>query len=385
MAGYKRKGKGDAWYLEVTLGTDFTGKRKRYNKTVHCRTEREAEKELARFLIDCEDENFNTAAPTTVSALCEVYVEEYAKRYFKRNTQISTISHFENWVKKYLGKRKVTSIKKHDIQQLVNTIIDDGKSPKTVRNIYSDTRQLFEYAMKDLEIITSNPCNNVRLPELIKKESNSYNNEQVEKIVNALENVTEQDQPFKCFVLMALFGGFRKGELLGFDWSDVDFVNNTLTVRQARYRDKKNGEGIFLDTPKSEKSERTVSLPLFIFKELNKLDLQQKKEKLKFGQYYADSPALFRMEDGTSMNPSKPYKWFDALCKVNDLPQYGLHALRHTHASLLQSIGANYVDVSERLGHSEVSTTLRIYTHLFQEKDSTFADQLGEYREKLIK
>lgn len=384
MAGYKRKGKGDAWYLEVTLGTDFTGKRKRFNKTVHCRTEREAEKALARFLVDCEDEHYNTSTPTTVAALCDLYVEEHVKRYFKRNSQIATTSHIKKWIKPYIGKRKVTSIKKIDIQQLVNKIIDDGKSAKTVRNIFTDVRQLFEYAVKDVEIIATNPCDNIRLPDLNKKESRCYDNESVKTILCALDNSSADDQPLKCFVLLALFGGFRKGEILGFDWSDVDFDNNIMTVRQTRYRAEK-GEGIFIDTPKSEKSERTVTLPPFVFSELKRLDLQQKSEKLKFGQYYADSPALLKMPDGTPMNPSKPYKWFAALCENNDLPCYGIHALRHTHASLLQSIGANYVDVSQRLGHSEPSTTLRIYTHLFEDKDTKFADQLDEFRNKMIK
>lgn len=385
MAGYKRKGKGDAWHLEVTLGTDFTGKRKRFNKTVHCKTEREADKELARFLIDCEDENFNTATPTTVNALIDIYVQDYVLRNLKRNSQISTMSHFDNWVRPFIGKRKVSSIKKYDIKQIINLMDDQGKSAKTIRNIYSDIKQLFRFAVEDLELITSSPCRDIPLPKLKKKESKSYKKEHVPIILSALDSSRAEDQALKVFVLLALFGGFRKGEILGFDWDDVNIKDCTLKVRQTRYRDSKEGEGIFLDTPKSEKSERTVSLPAFIFDEIKKLELQQKIDKLKFGQYYADSPALLRMANGSALNPSKPYKWFYALCIKNNLPTYGIHALRHTHASLLQSIGANYVDVSQRLGHSEVSTTLRIYTHLFEDKDTSFADQLGEYRNKLVK
>lgn len=385
MAGYKRRGKGDSWYLEVTLGTDFTGSRKRFNKTVHCRTEREAEKELARFIVECEDEHYNTASPATVSALCELYVNDYVKRHMKRNTQISTVSHFNNWIIPYLGKRKVSSIKKYDIQQLVNLMSDEGKSSKTIRNVFSDAKQLFEYAVKDVELISKNPCKNVRLPDLEKKESKSYNKEYVDKILLSLDDINPEDQALKCFILLSLFGGFRKGEILGFDWSDVDLEGNTITVRQARYKDNDGGK-LFNDTPKSKKSARTISLPGFIFEELRRLDLQQKKDKLMFGQHYADSPALLRMEDGSPMNPNKPYKWFQTFCKTYDIPFYGIHSLRHTHASLLQSIGANYVDVSKRLGHSDTSTTLRIYTHLFDEsRDEAFADMLSDYRSRVIK
>lgn len=374
-----RKRSGDSWELSVTLGTDFTGKRKRFYKTVHCKTERAASKELARFVTECEDGFYNQSKPMTVKQLCNIYEQHYVKRHQKKNAQLSFESISKKWIIPFLGSRKVAKLKKFDVQEWVDMIEDKGKSPKTIRNIHSVLRSMLKYAITDLEIITDNPCAKTVLPPVEKKESKSYNADDVKKILKAFQDIPPQEQALKCFVLLAIFGGFRKGEILGFDWPDIDFENHKICVSKTRYRDNEKDNRVYIDTPKSTKSNRTIALPDFIFDELKKLDIQQKKEKLLFGPAYADEPAVIRLENGTVMNPDKPYKWFKKICEVNDIPFYGIHALRHTHASLLAEIGANYVHVSKRMGHAQVSTTLNIYTHLFKNADDNFADQLNSF------
>lgn len=386
MAGYKRHRGGDAWQLIVTIGTDYTGKPKRYTKTFHG-TEKQADKELSRFYVECESGNYNSTKPVTVQALADVYMSESVNRTQKRNSRKSAESIMRNWILPYFGKRKVTSVTHFDVLQWVNMIEDQGKSAKTVHNIFSVFKGMFDFAQRIMRIITDNPCTDIVLPKVIKKESNSYQEEDALKILQILDNVPADDQALKCFMLLAIFGGFRKGEILGFDWQDLDLNHNTISVFRTRYRDSTEHE-VFEDTPKTDRSLRTVTLPATVIKELKKLQTLQKKSKLQHGQYYVtdDYPdAIMKKSNGELLNPDKPYKWFGKLCKDNGLQFTGVHTLRHTNASLLVDMGANYVDVSKRLGHAQLSTTLNIYTHLFKNKDEQRADQLDQFAQKAIK
>lgn len=378
MAGYKRHRGGDSWELTVTLGTDFTGKRKRFTKTVHCKNEKAAEKELARFLVDCEDGNYNSSKPMTVEAFSIIYMNECVKRYHKRNTQESTQQTINKWITPYIGKRKIAAIKKLDVIQWVNMLTDKGKSPKTVRNIYGVLKKMFDYAM-EVDVLAKTPCKDIRLPNLNKKPAKSYTSDEVEKILNGLDELPEDQQLYKCFILLSLFGGFRHGELLGFDWDHISFDTHEISVIQTRYWTDE-GE-MFVDTPKSNSSVRTIVLPEFVIKELSKLKTIQIQQRFQFKEDYNINQAIFKLEDGSYMPDKKAYYWFESFCKRNDIPFSGIHILRHTHASLLADLGNNMVQVSNRLGHSQLSTTLNIYTHLFKDKNTSMADQLDLFAE----
>lgn len=381
MPGYKRKRNGDAWQLIVTVGSDFTGKPRRYTKTVHG-TEKEAEKELSRFYVECETGSANTSNPVTVAELCISYMENYCKRYHKVSAQRSDRTAINNWIKPLLGKRKIAKLKKLEVQEWVNYITDQGKSPKTVRNYFSVFRSMMDFAI-DMDIITHNPCENVRLPKKEKAAIKSYSKDELKMLIQALEITSEDELRYKCAILLALFGGFRKGEILGFDWPDVDFDTCTMHVRQTRMIGPQ--QGVYIDSPKTENSQRDVVVPPFIMDLLRKLKVQQKADKLKTGPLYNNSPAMIKASDGDPLYPQVLQRWFTSFCKRNDLPAYGLHALRHTHASLLANIGADKVLVSQRLGHSQLSTTLNIYTHLFENTDKTVASMLQEYADAMAK
>ena len=112
--------------------------------------------------------------------------------------------------------------------------------------------------------------------------------------------------------------------------------------------------------------------------ELRILQVYQKERRLLLGPCYKDSPAVFRGPLGGPIYPNSLWKWFTAFSKDNGLPELGLHGLRHTHASMLANANTDKVQISERLGHSELTTTLNIYTHLFEDADQQVADTLSE-------
>ncbi len=386
MPGTKRKGKGDAWYFEVTIGTDFTGKPIRYNKTFHG-TEKEADKALARFYIECEDGKVHKESKITISELCDIYTTEYVDRYLKISARRSVDPAIKIWIRPLLGNKKISKLKRLDVQKWVNYISDphdrinrDGNtktiqlSSKTVKNYYSVLRSMLAFAI-DMGIIAETPCKNIKLPRPDKHEADYYTIEEVTSLLEALQNTHEKDLKYKTAIYIALFGGLRKAEIMGLNWDDINFDTNALTVRRTRMI--RPGKGIYEDTPKTNNSNRTLTLPIEIMDMLRKLRAQQLELKLKLQDKYKNSSAVFQGDLGQTMYPQNLQRWFSRFLKNNNLRHIGLHALRHTHASMLAYLGTDKMQVSMRLGHSQLSTTLNIYTHMFENADKNIADNLS--------
>lgn len=370
MTGSKRKRGVDSWRLEVTIGTDAQGRPKRYSKTVHCKSEAEADRELAKFYAACSEGRVRKQSSMLVSDLCDAYWDEYATRFLKKSSQRGMRTPIKIWIKPILGKKKCAKLTRQDVQKWVN-LLSDSVSPKTVRNYYSALRQIMRYAV-DMDIIDDTPCKNIRLPKKDHKEANYYDLESVKKLLATLDKLTDDELTYKCAVLVLLFGGLRKGEILGLNWADIDFKVSTIHVHRTRQISPYIG--VYEDTPKTVSSVRYVTLPKQVMKELKSLQIQQRKRQLELG--YIGSDAVLQGVMGQPLYPQVLQRWFTRFIERNGLPHITLHGLRHTHASMLAHMNTDKMQISERLGHSELSTTLNIYTHLFENADRQIADDL---------
>lgn len=371
MTGSKRRRGADSWRLEVTIGTDAQGKPKRYSKTVHCKSEAEANKELAKFYAACSEGKVKKQSSEKVGDFCDVYYKEYAERFLKTSTLGGIRSSIKIWIKPHLGNKKISKLTRIDIQRWINLITDSGKSPKTVQNHYMILRQIMNYAV-DMGVIDDSPCKNIRLPKRNKHEVSYYTLEDVRELLRALD--ASSNLTLKTAILILLFGGLRKGELLGLNWEDVDYENATIHVHRTRMF--ASGKGLYEDTPKTASSIRYVSLPQEVINTLRRLQLEQKKRRLVLGASYIASDAVLQGTFGAPLYPSVLCRQFDRFLTDHELPRITLHGLRHTHASMLAHMNTDKMQISERLGHSELSTTLNIYTHLFENADKQIADNL---------
>lgn len=379
MPGTMRKRGSDSWYLEVTIGTDFRGRPIRYNKTVHG-TKKQAEKELAKFYADCEAGRISKSSTATVEQVADLYVSEYAERHLKVSARRSVDTALKVWIKPLIGKRKISRLSRIDVQQWINHMSDgengkQGLSPKTIRNYYSVLCGIMEFAI-DMEFIQDTPCKNIRLPKKEHHEAEYYNLEEVKSLLKALDSLPAEELKFKVAIYIALFGGLRKSEILGLNWEDVDLETRKVEIKRTRMIGP--DIGVYEDTPKTDKSVRTIVLPEEIMNMLRALHAQQSELKLRLSNQYEDSPAILRGDFGKPLYPQVLQRWFTRFTEEHGLRHIGLHGLRHTHASMLAYMGADKMQVSTRLGHSQLSTTLNIYTHLFEEADKTIADNLSD-------
>jgi integrase len=181
--------------------------------------------------------------------------------------------------------------------------------------------------------------------------------------------------------ILAISTGLRQGELLGLRWSDVDFSNGSLSVRQQVQRSV-GGSGRrdwAFTPPKTKASRRAVTLPRIALNALYQHRRRQAEERLKAGPQWADLDLVFPNRLGRPIEKGNLLRRsFWPLLQRAGLPQMPFHALRHTHASILLSRGLHPKIVQERLGHVNISTTHDIYSHVTPTMQQAAADQLDE-------
>lgn len=228
----------------------------------------------------------------------------------------------------------------------------------------------------------------IRAPKVTRRESAFLNDKEAELILSKLKN-----EPIKWRTAMELliYSGMRRGELMGLEWKDVDFENKVIHIyRTSQYI---SGLGIITKDTKNATSERTIRLPDAAFETLSEYrshwlymqtamgDLWQHKITITHidgKKEVVDNDRLFIKDDSTPMHPDSITAWTYDFIKKYDLPKFSPHSLRHTNASLLIANGVNIPTVSKRLGHANVSTTTKIYSHAIQSADEKAADILAE-------
>lgn len=297
--------------------------------------------------------------------------------------------------------------------QLINKIspvsvqhfIDDLKTqvqPATLRKYFTCLRSVFRYAYR-LNITKEDICGRIELPQIKKSDDlQAFTSEQAQRFMNdALTRVysftnkqgytDSHAVPFQFRVLytLAIYSGFRRGELIALNWSDIDFDKHTVRICKAAAETK--AEGVMIKGPKTKAGNRTITLPAVCFDLLRQLEHEQRLTARrngsdwqgKRGKDFADQP-VFIQENGLRMHPSTVTHKFGEILKYynaavdesQQLPVIHMHSLRHTSASLMVAEGVDIPTVARRMGHSKTSTTLNIYTHAYSENDAAAADSL---------
>ena len=136
--------------------------------------------------------------------------------------------------------------------------------------------------------------------------------------------------------------------------------------------------GVYMETPKTEKSKRFVVLPAETMQLLKQYKAWQASEKLRLGTYYEDRGLVFARDNGLPLHPDSVNGWLNKFSKRHGLPHIHPHAFRHTMASMLYFNGMDSVSISKRLGHAQTSTTANIYAHVIEAADQRNADILAD-------
>ncbi len=372
--------RGNSYLIRVSCGYDARGKQVIQSKTWtpdEGLTTKQAKKELERQKILFEEECRNgfQARAVKFETFCNEWFDEYAKPNL-RSTTYERLRGIGKRICKALGHLRMDRITARDIQLFVNTLSKNGAnehtggvlSSKTIRHYLNFISDVFGYAVK-MGVVSENPCSRVTVPKTVQREKKIYRPQDIERLLALLK---DEPMKYRVYFNILVFSGFRRGEMMGLEWKDVDFENRLISVRRtSNYTVER---GVYTDTTKTKQSQRTLKFPNAVFALLKEFKLEQEEEQKRLGNKWHDHDRLFVNDFGEPLHPNMPYYHLKRFCDKNSLPFYGLHSFRHSFASVLVNEGVDIVSVSGALGHSTVSTTSNIYCHIMENARTRVSD-----------
>lgn len=380
MAGSIEKRGKNKYRLTVSIGSGKN--RKRYRRTVECKTKTQAEKELAKFVAEIEGDNFIEPSKVTFEAFTKKWLKNYT-----RDLAPKTAYNYERYlitqILPFFGKMKLSDIRPVHLLEFYNYLRDDYRkkdgtplSTNTIYKYHKLLKLMFKTAI-NWELISSNPADKVNPPKYKKPKTDFYNEEEIKQLLIALQG---EPTKYVAAVMVTMAGGFRLGELMGLRWEDIDFKNNIISINQSsQYLPEK---GTFTKDPKNDSSIRKVSMPKSAMDTLKRHETDEKKKMLALGELWEggdfETNFIFTQKNGKQMHPDTPSKWFAKFIKRKGLKKITFHQLRHTSATMLINSGINIKALSSRLGHSDTSTTLNIYSHQLKSVDKIAAEKMEE-------
>lgn len=250
-------------------------------------------------------------------------------------------------------------------------------SNTTINGYHSFISAVLAQADKE-GLILFNPASKATAPRPENKPANYFQPEEVQKILNVLELLPIK---WKTILHLLLITGARRGEIVGLKKSAIDWKNSGIHLKTTILYEPKYGT--YEDTTKTESSTHFIKLPSETMELLKQYVKWYLSQRLMYGDLWHDTGFLFFQEKssksiGKPMNPDTVTSYCADLKKKYDLPHINPHAFRHTMASILFFNGADSVSISKRLGHSKVSTTTDIYSHIIQKADERSAECIAD-------
>jgi len=300
--------------------------------------------------------------------------EEYAKcwleDYIKPLRRSSTYERYGDILKRHVfptfGNKLISEIKRSEIRNLILKKSKAGLSRSMIcliRDVMSGT---MGYAVED-ELIPGNPVSGILKRLQLERDKQITVEPMNEQEVDLfLATCFQHYHEYSEFFLCAFRTGMRLGELLGLQWSDIDWNQNFIRVE----RSYKRGQ---FDKTKTGKVRR-VDMSNQLAASLKTLLTKRKKEALKDG---LGEPAKFIFQrDDKPMEQNYIRRVYKRILIKAGIREMRIHDIRHTFASLLLSKGESPVYVKEQLGHSSIKMTVDVYGHLIPGSNRGAVNQL---------
>lgn len=278
------------------------------------------------------------------------------------SVRFSTHRSYEQTVRNHLipelGHLKLSKLQPQHIDQMLKRELDAGLSPRSTAYLRVVLRAALNRARKR-DLVARNAAELADAPRMERYKVKPLTPEQARLLLD-----TAKGHRLEALYTVALACGFRRGEILGLHWRDVDFEHSRMSVSQALQRQK--GRGLVLTETKTDRSRRTIELPPPLVTALRAHRVRQLEERMAAGPEWHDHGFVFASTVGTGLEPRNLTRAFKALLKraAPALPDIRFHDLRHSAATLLLVQGVELRVVQEVLGHSSISLTANTYAHV---------------------
>ena len=403
-----RKIRDGVYEIQLSNGFRDDGKRDRISETVYG-SEEDAitrREEMKADLKLKKEKGLKTSNDGyTFLEVTKMFLEDrkYSKRVgtTKRGYKVS----LNNYILPTIGMKKLRNITTEDLENLYDKLSKQiSKSTNaplattTIRRCHVLIKVIFNYAIHK-KWTFYNPAEFVEnAPKGATPEREYYDHEEILKVFECLEKlpshingvndkiVEANNIRFKTAIMLLFNSGLRREEMIALKWKDIKWNTHIIEVRRAVVTVKStefDPEDILEEvTPslvcknlKNDSSRRNIKLPTVCFDYL----LQYKNNQISLGFIPNDEDYIFqniRSNMGSLWNPNNLTRHWLRFIKTFNLKKITIHDIRHSHATELLSMGIPIQDVSRRLGHADVATTLKIYTHSNLEQDKLIALKL---------
>lgn len=366
--------KGKKWLCVADGPRDpVTGERKQIAR--RGKTKKEAEKRVLEALEKLNEHGIDEKKVKNMPF--DKVAVDWLQVYTLTGVKRSTIRIREKEIKilnRYIAKVNINKVTRNMYQKILKDLSDKEYARTTISGVHTTAGMIFKYAMRE-KLIKESPTIDVIVPKkrltVEDIEKNSIEEKYFEKheITEFLMTVKEYGRfmDLEIFYLLA-FSGMRSGELCALKWTDVNFSSKEIRITKTLYTEDNNKHNFELTPPKTKGSIRTIEVDEEIIKMLKKLKKTQSQIKLsnrlKFDDYH-DGNFIFAREDGYPSFQKNIVNRMERLLEKTTIKKHATpHIFRHTHISMLAEARVDITTIMKRVGHDDMKTTMKIYTHV---------------------
>ena len=296
-------------------------------------------------------------------AFMHEWLDEVHRHKIQETTYLGYKGRVNGHIAKFFGdKITLADLKPRRINAFYDYLRSIGDNEQTVLHYHNLLHAMFEYAIKQ-ELFEYNLMQRVDRPSAKKYVASFYSVEEVQTLL-----AFAKDDVLYVPIVLSVYCGLRRSEALGMAWSNIDFEKDKIYVKQKVVELTKNGKkNIHIsDDLKTESSRRVFALHPDVKKVLLKHKEQQEMYRKQFGRSYSKKYLDMVCVDqlGMLLRPNFVTEHFNTFLKKHGLRKIRFHDLRHTCASLLVALGENMKVIQAYMGHSTMSVTADIYSHL---------------------
>lgn len=395
MAAIRKRG--NTYQIRASLGYNLAGKQ--IIKTLSWSpapgmTARQIEKELERQAVLFEDK-----CQSGLIVDGNARFAEYAATWLDINENNLSPSTYKRYgallerINAAIGHIKLTELQAHHLQEFYKNLAENGinkrdggkLSDKTILHHHRLISVILGEAYKQGYVLRD--VSTLATPPKVKQKEVAFLDEhEALKLCDALLTAPIK---WRTALLLLLYTGIRRGELVGLEWSDIDTKGGTISIRRTvqyvtgekySYTDD-NGvahKGRLIEKePKTKSSMRVIAVDSGVIDLLTEYKKWWSQQRLLCGDTWIETNKLFIKENGGIMHPDSVTDYTSKFIKRYNVPRFTPHSLRHTNVSLMIASGVDIKTVSSRAGHANISTTGNIYTHQIQSANARAAEKLG--------
>ncbi len=351
------------WQAQISLEG---GKRKTY----YGKTKKEVREKLRLAINEQKKGTLVTAPNQTLESYLTYWLENVSRVRTRARTYEQYLSVLQVHLIPGLGKIELHKLTIQHVQSFYSRKHKEGLAPATIAGIHTVLHKALNDALRN-DLVARNVSSLTSRPTVRRSEPQVLTVEQANKLLEVARG-----QRMEAFVILALTTAARIGELLGLHWDDLDFEHKSMSIRRSIGRVK--GRGILEGETKAKSSRRTILLTDVAIDVLEEHRSKQNELRLMAGEDWIDKGLVFCRINGEFFAPETMRDWFKALLSDAGLPDMRVHDLRHSAATILLVRGVHPKVVQEMLGHSRISMTMDVYSHVLPSMQQPAIDKMND-------